>query len=354
MYIRSFTKIMDDATDIIHEHKGDMMLANFVRGIVMTGFICVLAIIMAIIIAIASVVSGGILGICGAIVAAVLIIAIIHAGSGSIMLLTDNVYHKRFMTVTMAIGGGLKRLPALAGYAAFEILGLVPLMIVGAIIIWIVGGGVKSMIDLEYFIHSPAGSVGMLFVIYTLLITSVCILLACYQTFFIFGTAAIVVDGLGPLQALKKNWRLIKGEFKESMGRVILTWLGIGGVNLCFNMILVLIAMVIALICAIAGLEFSESMIQVMVAIIEWPANIIFSLLFLAIQPAVVTVFYYNQKCKKEGTDLLERLKMMSKLKETPKEESTIVDLIKEDQVVAIKEVKENGDGIDDRIRGGI
>lgn len=345
MYIKSFTKVMDDAVDIVHESKSDMMLANFVRGLVLMGFIVSAVIVAMIVGAVASLASsilGGIIAIVGMAVAVVFVVAVINAGTGSMIVLTDNAYRNKFMTVSTAIGAGLRRIPALMGYAVFQILGLIPLGLIVVLAIYLVGGGVDSMTQFQSLLYNPAGVMGLVLLICIVLVAVISISLACYQTFFIFGVAAIVLDGLGPVAAFKKNWRLVKDELKEMIAKVILIELGTTGINLCFTMLLVLIGVILGLICFWGSTGSDVTTIQTVATLIEWPIRIIFGLLFLAINPAVVSVFYYSQKCKKEGADLMERLQIMKK---RSKEEK---------QNIELQDVKENGDGINGGIEGGI
>lgn len=307
MYIRSFTKIVDDAIDIVRSEKKEMMLSNFLMGIIFMGAIMVLGIILSIMgafLALGEVDSVNIMGIIGIILLAIFILTLVAVMQGSIMILTDGYYQGQSKVgATYAVGRSLKRIFALMGYSCLEILGCIPFVIIGGIAIYIVSGIMNITPDNFNAITSLSGFTFLSIASIFILAVVVIFLIAIYSAFFSFGIAAIVIDDLGPIDAFKKSLNLIKGEFIEIVKKFFLIQLGIYGINICFSMLLGLIGALLGVISVFSG-SFNTMWMQPIASLIEWPTRIVFNLLFTAFNPAIIAVFYYNQKCKKEGIDM--------------------------------------------------
>lgn len=311
MYIRSFTKVVDDAMDIVQTRKGEMMLSNFLMTIILLGGIMAVTTAGMIAIGVMGVIgiisNTSIVGVVGLILLTLLSLTMVAVAEGSIIILTDCYYHGQSVGATYATGRSLKRMPALMGYICLEILGCIPLIILGGLGLFIVVGGLQGISSMIDQVTNPSGLAFIAvtgFLISTVVLTLVLIV---YNTFFVFGVAAIVIDELGPIEAFKKNLRLIKGEFLTIVKKLVLIRLGIMGINICFTMLFGLLGIVLGVV-SFFNSSFNSAIMQIVANVIEWPARVVFSLLYFAFSPAIIAVFYYNQKCRKEGTDLHKQL----------------------------------------------
>ena len=321
MYIRSFTKIVDDATDIIRSKKGEMMLANFLLGIILIGILFGGIIILAITGTVMAVLmqSGNAASIVAIIILVFCALLAIVIAEGSIMVLANSYYHGQLSAgAPYAIGRTLKRIFPLMGYLCLEILGVIPIVVVGTICVSILGNTMKGVLTSAQGLSSllmVANQMGYTFFIIVGIVIGIVViilLLTIYSACFYFGVAALVLDELGPIAALKKNFILIKGEFKGIIKKLILIQLGLIGINLCFSMLVGLISSILVMISAFSG-SFEIMGLQTIVTLIEWPIRIVFNLLFSAFNPAIIAIFYYNQKCKKEGIDIYNHIKGLRK-----------------------------------------
>lgn len=312
MYIKNFTKVMDDALDIVHARKGEMMLSDLLMGLLAGGifFVCVIGVAIAV--AVASI--GGGVGI--AIVACIAGLLLTFLGmtlmgiaQGSIMVLAENHYHEhQKIAGPNAIGRAMKRLPALMGLAVFEIIGAIPIIILVILCLGGTGFLIGKMVDNSYALMSqPAGTIFLFYVLVLLMLAMWIFIGAMYMAVFGLCVPAIVVDGLGPVAALKKSFALVRGEYWRMVKKMLLLQLGLIGVTICFNSVLGLLGVVLGLMAAFTN-DVSLSILQVVTMMVEWPVRILFNLLFFAISPTVIYILYYNQKCKKEGEDLRRRV----------------------------------------------
>ena len=113
MYIRSFTKVVDDAMDIVQIRKKEMMLSNFLMAIILLGGIIAGTITIGVI---GAILNTSIVGVVCLILLVVFILAMVAVAEGSIMILTDGCYHGQSVGASYATGRSLKRMPALMGY----------------------------------------------------------------------------------------------------------------------------------------------------------------------------------------------------------------------------------------------
>ena len=304
MYIRSFTKVVDDAMDIVQIRKKEMMLSNFLMAIILLGGIIAGTITIGVI---GAILNTSIVGVVCLILLVVFILAMVAVAEGSIMILTDGYYHGQSVGASYATGRSLKRMPALMGYICLEVLGCIPLIILGGLGLFIVTGGLQGISSSFDQVTNPSGLVFLAMIGLLILTVILTLVLIGYNTFFVFGVAAIVIDELGPIEAFKKNLSLIKGEFLTIVKKLILIKLGIIGISICFTMLLGLVGVVLGVV-SLFNSSFDSTAIQTVGNLIEWPIRIVFNLLFCAFNPAIIAVFYYNQKCRKEGSDLHKQL----------------------------------------------
>lgn len=304
MYIRSFTKVVDDAMDIVQIRKKEMMLSNFLMAIILLGGIIAGTITIGVI---GAILNTSIVGVVCLILLTLFILAIVAVAEGSIMILTDGYYHGQSVGASYATGRSLKRILALMGYICLEVLGCIPLIILGGLGIFIVTGGLQGISSSFDQVTNPSGLVFLAIIGLLILTVVLTLVLIGYNTFFVFGVAAIVIDELGPIEAFKKNLSLIKGEFLTIVKKLVLIRLGIIGISMCFTMLLGLVGVVLGVV-SLFNSSFDSTAIQTVGNLIEWPIRIVFNLLFCAFNPAIIAVFYYNQKCRKEGIDLHKQL----------------------------------------------
>ncbi|NJO07805.1 MAG: hypothetical protein HC876_21055 [Chloroflexaceae bacterium] len=111
---------------------------------------------------------------------------------------------------------------------------------------------------------------------------------------FLFSTQVIVIEGYGPIGALRRSWNLVTGSFWRVVGILVVTWLLVGVLQW-------LPAYVVQLVLQIL---FSAPEEFFMLQSFSTIANYVILIVFLPIQMTALTLLYYDVRVRKEGLDL--------------------------------------------------
>jgi hypothetical protein len=103
---------------------------------------------------------------------------------------------------------------------------------------------------------------------------------------------ALVLEGLGPVQALRRSWHLVQNYWWRTVGLALV--LGILGIVISLGPT--------QLIVALTGL--SADLDPIARQIIEGALTIITSALFVPVEFAAITLYYFDLRVRKEGLDL--------------------------------------------------
>lgn len=326
MYIRSFSKMMDEAVDIVKRHLGEVALTQFLSLLLIAGggFIAMIMIVVVSLIGAAAKLSSAspnaaifIPITIGIVISVILILALEEVQVGSIMALTNSVFKGKPIKVTKAISVGIKNIIKIIGVMSLKLVGLIPVGLIGLLQLFIIGAIVTNGDD---WLSSPSSLFRLADSIYTMIFFGIIILLnivifiavlAIYSTFYLTMMPAIIVDSLGPIKAFKQNWQLVKKDFFGVAKKIFVYKLSISGINLCLSMLVgVMIGMIALLLEFIAG-EVDYIFISNALSIIQWPVQLIYGLIIGAFEPAIIVIFYHSQKCKVQGSDLQEQLNQM-------------------------------------------
>jgi hypothetical protein len=110
----------------------------------------------------------------------------------------------------------------------------------------------------------------------------------------LLSTQAIVLEGHGPLEGLKRSWRLVGQSFWRTLGIVVLVFV--------FAYIISLIVQLPALaVLALTGAMFSNiTLYQTINVLVAYLVMI----LILPLQFTIFTLLYYDLRVRKEGYDM--------------------------------------------------
>ena len=327
--VEGFAKTIDKAIYEIRNKFGELILTQFLSNLISVGVILVGVIILGIVaiifsaanvfgsggsgIAVFSIILCYVLFIC-------LIIVAIDIGKGASMILIDKNSMGQKIDSTAAIGASFKKISSYLGYALIEIAFLVPIiaivLLLGIIFInnallW------PILITLDKIDVDSIGGIFLICLIMLAIILVIYLLIMAYQTFFLYGIAAIALDGLGPIKAFKKNLHYLKGQYIKTVKHVIGFMWGIIGINWGLMMIVGTVSSLLILLMGLGG-NYTGSL--VLSEGVAWVFQAINTLIISSIEPVVVMMLYKNQRDKKEGTDLklkLQQLKEIQTSKET-------------------------------------
>ncbi len=130
------------------------------------------------------------------------------------------------MTASEAWQATKSRMPALFGVVGLmTLIMLAPLVLLG-VLLWAVvaGGGVDS----------PEAAGGLIVVFLLLLLLYLGYVLF-FRTRFAFAPAAVVLEGRGPVDAMRRSWNLVTGDFWRVFGILLLTTFVVGMVATVLN-----------------------------------------------------------------------------------------------------------------------
>ncbi|MEU8145518.1 glycerophosphoryl diester phosphodiesterase membrane domain-containing protein [Nonomuraea sp. NPDC048901] len=112
------------------------------------------------------------------------------------------------------------RVPALFGVVGLmAVIMLVPLVVIALIIVAVIATGAGD--------DSPAAAGGVLVITGLLLILYLAYVLY-FRTRFALAAPAVVLEGRGPIDALRRSWNLVTGDFWRVLGILLLTSLLVG------------------------------------------------------------------------------------------------------------------------------
>ena len=163
------------------------------------------------------------------------------------------------------------------------------IVIVFFLLIGLVGAGAAGYINSGDYSSaaSSAGSMGLL--IFLMVITLLCVL-GFLSVKFAFISLAVILEGLGPVDALKRSWNLSKGSFWRILGRMIIIGLVVGVIGMVLG----------AIIGAILGAGASLSTAMTTSLISSFLTTLV-SAVIIPVQSSYQTLMYLDERMRKEN-----------------------------------------------------
>lgn len=202
-------------------------------------------------------------------------------------------YQNQPVAMLEAYDFGIDRMLALIG--AGLIMGLIVTLIFGILSGFFVGG-----IVLLGAASAQSEASGALFAIFAFLglmfaFIAALLVVAFVAVRFLFFTQAVVLEGHGPLSALRRSWQLVSGSF----------WRVLGAVALIYILVQILVAVPGMLFGGAIGIIFNDplrdfAIRQSLSTLVGYSAQI----LVLPLNLIAYTLIYYDLRIRKEGYDL--------------------------------------------------
>lgn len=138
---------------------------------------------------------------------------------------------------------------------------------------------------------SASASIGGAFAIIFLMIVAL-IVVGCFLTVkFAFTSSAVVLEGLGPVDALKRSWSLSKGSFWRILGRILLIGVVIGLISSVLG----------AVVGAILGVGAAAAdSVGLLVAFSAFLSALL-SAVVIPVQSSFYTLMYLDERMRKEN-----------------------------------------------------
>jgi hypothetical protein len=130
---------------------------------------------------------------------------------------------------------------------------------------------------------------GMFVVILLLIVASLFIYVR-----LLFATQAIVLEDQGPLEGLKRSWRLVGQSFWRTLGSVFLVFV-------FAYIILVIVHLPVLAVVALTGIMFNDIALYQTINVL---VSYLLMVLILPFQFTIFTLLYYDLRIRKEGYDI--------------------------------------------------
>ena len=137
---------------------------------------------------------------------------------------------------------------------------------------------------------ASAGIGGALSIIFLMIVAL--IVVGCFFTVkFAFTSSAVVLEGLGPVDALKRSWSLSKGSFWRILGRILLIGVVIGLISSVLG----------AVVGAILGVGANAAESVGMLVAFSAFVSALLSAVVIPVQSSFYTLMYLDERMRKEN-----------------------------------------------------
>ena len=137
---------------------------------------------------------------------------------------------------------------------------------------------------------ASAGIGGALSIIFLMIVAL--IVVACFFTVkFAFTSSAVVLEGLGPVDAIKRSWSLSKGSFWRILGRILLIGVVIGLISSVLG----------GIVGAILGVGANAADSVGMLVAFSAFVNALLSAVVIPVQSSFYTLMYLDERMRKEN-----------------------------------------------------
>lgn len=240
-----------------------------------------------------------------------LMLSLQYISQSGVILIGSNGFLKQKTDIGKALEGMFKNIPRVLSVILAGALLFAPItaVIVGILIALI------SNYQLTQFIPELGGTFYIIGII--LCIVAFVIWYVFFMTIHAFSIHVAVLEKLTFFKALKRSRELIKGRFWRTLGSVILFSLVVAAISYSIYLILGFIVGIIFLLIGSSGIDESLLVTMSMISnLLMYPVQIVVALFIGPISGIFLTIFYYNQRFKKDAYDIelnLTQLKNVSR-----------------------------------------
>ncbi|WPC44565.1 hypothetical protein [Clostridium sp. JS66] len=220
-----------------------------------------------------------------------------------------------------AIGASFKNIFKVFSIVLIVTIFFIPVIVVFGIGLYLISKGLKYSID-SITIAYGISSMRYVGLIIALLIIIIAVgIFWLYATFISFSLNAVVIEKKYGFSALKCSYRLIKNEFWKIIGCSILFTVTILAVRVSLTGFIEAFLSIIYLIANFFNMQINYTDFIISASrYIEVPMNILMWLIIYPLSTIMMCNMYFNQRYKKEGYDMILRLKKIQKNHERKKQ----------------------------------
>jgi hypothetical protein len=315
MGIMNLAEIMDNSVELLKKYIKTIMMFMLGYGVMMYIIIIALVIVGSIFTAITiSFHISMVLPIILISVAVLFIAAFASASSLGIIRISSQEYTGERVKAYGAIAESFKNILKLTGIIIAGLVLSVPALIVfGTIGYFLYKALDASLISLGKYGFNEV----MLIIVSIVVLLAAFLIVLIYFTVLAFTLHAVVIEKKGVTGSIKRSYELVRGNFWRVFWAVVLLSLTIYAVTASLESFIGIVMGIIYLILNFLNVK-PETMTFLMSAysIARWPLNILAWLIISPVGTIMTTLLYFNLRFKKEGFDILLKLKEIQKNEE--------------------------------------
>ena len=313
MYIMGISEMLDKAIEILKKNFKAVFLYNLVYGIITI----VVSVVLLLILSVVSIplFMIGDLGI-GVIFYISLLVLIFGSISLSFNAGIINISSKALKGEGTTVGEGISlSFQSTSKIFAIMFFSLIAFLQVVAIFYFIVRGFFDTFEDIWYSSLNFANLEWLTFIIIPLiLLLVISFVVLVYLTFLIFALQELIIENKGPLESIKGSISLVKDSFFKLFKYHLLGIITVFGMRYSFESIVVILTAIIFLISKLFNIDQDfQILFTSLYGIMSFPLGIMLWLVIMPILTIIITIYYYNQRFKREGLDIYYRLQDIKK-----------------------------------------
>lgn len=312
MGIMTLSEIMDKAIEILKKYMQTIVIFTLVYGIILLISIFILIIIGGISIGVSAVLfkSPVLIGII-AILLTVIIMSISFTQFVGMIKISSQEYFNEKVLVDSAVKASFKSFFKIAGIVASAIVLFIP----GIALFGGLGYGLFKALDTAFTVSESFDINVIMLIIFAVIVLLLGIFVVLsYLTWFSFSFHAAVIEKKGVFSSIKRSFTLVRYNFWKIFGSITLMFITLYAIRISIDSFFGLVGSLIYLL--LKFLNFQQdflAVVTVAATYLQFPLSIVYWLIVSPVGYIMITLLYFNQRFKKEGFDLILKLKEMQK-----------------------------------------
>lgn len=312
MGIMGLNDVMDRAVDVLRKHMKNIVLYSLCYGLIYTVGVLFLVFGGGIFVFLSSaILRSAVLPIIFISIIGLIAGVMAMASKVGVIKISNQVFSDEKVGLGEALGASFKNLHRVIGILLIEIILFIPIgAALGGIIYFIF----KSL-DSSFSVTESYDPVKIILIILLILsVLSLIFIILMYTTMFSFALQAAIIEKKGIIASVKRSFGLIKRNFWRIFGITLLMGITIFAIQASLASFIAGILSLLYILMKFLKLPLDYiTFINLTFSIANWPLSIISWLIIAPLGTIMTTLLYYNQRFKKEGYDMVLRLRDIQK-----------------------------------------
>ncbi len=315
MGIMSLSEIMDRSIELLRKYVKSIALSTMGYGIVAFIFIFLIIVVGSILAA----VFAGMLDSIWIMSTFLVLIGILAAAiylslyTGTIRIVSQE-YTDEEIFAQDAIKTSFKSIFKVFGIILCGVVLFIP---IGGIL-WGIGKGILKIMDNSNFnIDLPAGSEWLFIIPPVIFLLAALFIVSAYFTWFCFALNVLVVEKKGVFASIKRSFNLIRQNYWKIFGCTVIFSLTVFAIRSSIDTLLTAVSGLLYLVFKLLNISNDFlTFFKIIYGYANWPLNLLTWMVISPIGIIMVSMLYFNQRFKKEGYDIVLKLREIQKNQE--------------------------------------